>query len=456
MFFKLPAIEPGSESTSIGKYKTISGYIKDSQNGESLAGATIQIKETKTATSSNAYGFYSINVLPGKYTIEFSYVGFNVVSQTINVSDNLVLNIELTEAPQEIKEVIVRSETTIDKLRKPEMSVTKLETKTIKSIPALMGEVDVIKVIQMLPGVQSTSEGTSGFSVRGGGIDQNLVLLDDASIYNASHMMGFFSVFNNDVVKDIKLYKGDLPAQYGGRLSSVLDIKTKDGNNKTWNTTGGIGLISSRLTVEGPIQQDKTSILISGRRTYADIFFPFFKDKELRKSYMYFYDANIKLSSHINDKNHIFISGYTGNDHFGQKDFADMQFGNDELSIRWNHQYSGKLFSNITVFSTRYGYHMKADLGEMKYYWNSNITDYGIKIDYSLFPNPNNELKFGISTILHKINPIDAWAENDTTDSSFPDMSSNSLEHGIYLTNQQKIGDKLTIKYGLRYSVFQN
>ncbi len=448
--------DPESTGLAAGKLKTVSGYIKDGSNGEFLIGATVYIIEKNAATSSNQYGFYSLSLPAGKYILTISYVGYQTITQTIDLTDNITLNFEMQEETQEIGEVIVRGESAAEKIRKPEMSVSRLEAKTINKIPALMGEVDLIKAIQLLPGVQPTSEGTSGFSVRGGGIDQNLIILDEAPIYNASHLMGFFSVFNNDAIRDVKLFKGDIPAMYGGRLSSVLDIKMKEGNSKEWTATGGLGLISSRLTVEGPISKDRTSILISGRRTYADLFFPLFPDTDLQKSYMYFYDLNLKINHTLNEKNRLYLSGYMGRDLFGQKKLSDFGFGNQMATLRWNHQFSGILFSNVTFFYSNYNYSLTSEFGGSNYYWNSNISDLGLKADFILYFNPQNEIRFGFSSAYHTIDPVDAGIENDTTGLIFPSLINHSLEHGVYALNQQKIGDKLTIKYGLRFSVFQN
>ncbi|MCX7986031.1 MAG: TonB-dependent receptor [Bacteroidales bacterium] len=453
----IKAGEPPAESSNASlKLKTLSGYIRDAKNGETLAGATVYIRNNGTATSSNPYGFYTLSLTPGHYTVEFSYVGYKSYTLEIDLKENKQLDIELDEEVTEIEEVVVKGGSTAERIRKPEMSVSKLESKTIKKIPALMGETDLIKAIQLLPGVQPTSEGTSGFSVRGGGIDQNLVIFDDATIYNASHLMGFFSVFNNDIVREVKLYKGDLPANFGGRLSSVLDIKTKDGNMRQWTGNAGIGLISSRLMIEGPIIKDTTSILISGRRTYADIFFPFLPDTDIQKSYMYFYDLNLKITHQFNNRNRIFLSGYLGRDRFGQKNLSDFGFGNKAISLRWNSQLSGTLLSNVTTYFTEYSYALSTGIEDRKYFWQSQIKDLGINIDFNYYPNPQNELRFGITTTYHTIDPIRAWIEGDTASSSFPSLINHSLEHGIYVSHQLKINQDLTIKYGIRYSVFQN
>jgi outer membrane cobalamin receptor len=447
--------EPPANDDSVGK-STISGYVKDASNGEALIGSTILIKEEGKGTVTNIYGFYSISLTPGTYTLVFSYLGYISQEQTINLKSNTTINIELNLESKVLEEVVVKSEKLNSNVVKPEMSVSRLEMKRIQQIPALMGEVDVIKAIQMLPGVQSTAEGSSGFSVRGGGIDQNLIILDEATVYNASHLMGFFSVFNNDAIRDVRLYKGDIPANYGGRLSSVLDVQMKEGNNKKFVATGGIGLISSRLTLEGPIGNDKTSFLISGRRTYADLFFPIATDTNLKKSVMYFYDLNLKINHRINNNNRLYLSAYLGRDNFGQRGSSDAGFGNKTFSLRWNHLYTPQLFSNTTAIVSKYDYSLAMNQGSAKYFWKSSLLDYTLKFDFNYFITPENEMKFGVSSTYHNIDPCNAWMEGEGSTITIPYPKNYELEHAAYISNQQKIGDNLTLKYGLRYSIFQN
>jgi hypothetical protein len=445
----------GDGETNALKY-TISGYLKDANNGEMLIGATVYIENVKTGTSANAYGFYSLRLPAGQYTILYSYIGYQSQKKTFDLKSDISVNIELIPEQKTIGEVVIKAEKVDANVKKAEMSVAKLDMITIKKIPALMGEVDLIKVIQMLPGVVPTSEGTSGFSVRGGGNDQNLVILDEATVYNASHLMGFFSVFNNDAIRDVKLYKGDIPANYGGRLSSVLDVRMKEGNNKRISLTGGIGLISSRLTVEGPIGNEKTSFLISGRRSYADLFFKASKDTGLQNSKMYFYDLNLKLNHELNKNNRFYLSAYLGRDKFGQKGLSDFSFGNQTITLRWNHLFSNQLFSNLSAIRAKYDYALMSDGAGAKYVWNSGLLDYTLKLDFNYFANPNNEIKFGAATIYHDIKPYDAWMENEGSRITVPYSKNYELEYALYITNQQKIGGHLTLKYGLRYSIFQN
>ena len=444
----------GNENNATGY--TISGYVKDADNGEALIGATVIVKELKTGVNTNIYGFYSLTLPSGSYSVSYIYVGYTTVIKKIELKSNTTLTIDLKSSQVLLDEVTVTTERPDKNVKDAEMSVSKLEMKTIKQIPALMGEVDVIKTIQMLPGVVPTAEGTSGFSVRGGGNDQNLIILDEAPVYNASHLMGFFSVFNNDAVRDVTLYKGDIPANFGGRLSSVLDVHLKEGNNKKFTGTGGVGLISSRLTLEGPIANEKTSFLISGRRTYADvIFFPLLSDSNARKAILYFYDLNLKINHQFNENNRLFLSAYLGRDIFGQKDLSSAGFGNKTATLRWNHQYNSKLFSNLTAIVSNYDYSLKTKFGGSNYNWKSNLLDYSIKADFNYYLNSNNEIKFGIASTIHQLDPINAWIDGNTTQ-YFPRLKNSELENAIYLSNEQKIGERITLKYGVRYSMFQN
>jgi outer membrane cobalamin receptor len=435
---------------------TISGYVKDAENGEVLVGATVYIKELKTGTGTNQYGYYSFSLPKATYSLSYSYVGYVIINKKVTLNTNTNLNVELKTDEKQLAEVVVTAERPDQNIKQPEMSVNKLDIKTIRQMPALMGEVDVIKAIQMLPGVTPTSEGTSGFSVRGGGADQNLILLDVAPLYNASHLIGFLSVFNNDAISDVKLFKGDIPADYGGRLSSVLDVRMKEGNNKKYCVTGGIGLIDSRLTIEGPIVNDNTSFLISGRRTYADLFFPLLPDTSVKKAKLYFYDFNCKINHQIDDNNRIFVSAYLGRDDFGEKGVADFNYGNTTATIRWNHLFSPKLFMNLTALVSKYDYSLNFQASNLNFNWISSIQDYNVKLDFNYYVNPKNELRFGVTSTLHNLVPAKASESNPDTTLSVPYPNNNELEHAVYISNQQSINEKLTIKYGIRYSLFQN
>ena len=436
---------------------TVSGYISDSKNGEELIGVTIFVKESGQGVISNSYGYYSLSLLPGEYTIVYVYMGYNTLEKKINVSKNLVLSVELSEDVLELSEAVVVGEKSNINITRKEMSVNRLDINAIKHIPALMGEVDVIKSIQLLPGVQATSEGSSGYSVRGGARDHNLIILDEATVYNASHLMGFFSVFNNDAIRDVKLYKGDIPASHGGRLASVLDVRMKEGNNKYLSATGGIGTLASRLTLEGPILSEQTSFIISGRRTYLDLFFPASSDQDIKDSKLYFYDLNFKINHRFNNSNRIFISSYMGKDVFNNKN-GYFGFGNKTLTLRWNHLVSSKLFFNTSFIYSRYDYSLRTgDEVPNGFIWDSNMQDLSVKLDFNYFLNSNNYIRFGLQTTHHKIIPCDARGKGSSSlFDRFLIPANYSLEHGVYFQNEQNIGDKFGIKYGFRVSLFQN
>jgi len=444
------------DPVGIDRY-TISGTVTDATNGEELLGATIYVEELEAGNATNLYGFYSISLPEGKYTLIFSYVGFQTIQKTINLQSDLTLNIELEMNQEMLTEVVIKGEMKGENLRKPEMSTFKIDSRSIKKIPAFMGEVDIIKAIQLLPGVQATSEGGSGFSVRGGSPDQNLIILDEATIYNASHLMGFFSVFNNDAIKDVTLYKGDIPASYGGRLSSLLDVRMKEGNMKKFSGSGGIGSISSRLTLEGPVVKDKISFIVSGRRTYADLFLKLSNNENLRDNKLYFYDLNGKMNVKFNDNNRLFISAYSGKDTFGNNDFK-MGWGTQTLSMRWNHLFSKKLFSNFTAGYSRFKYSLGVPEGQPNsFVWYAKLNDYYFKADFAYYLTPNNTITFGASTVFHQFFPGTAKGLGEEPFfSEFEVPRSNALESGAYISNEQKIGARVSLKYGLRFSLFNN
>ncbi len=436
---------------------SLSGFVKDARSGEDLIGATIYIKELKTGTTTNIYGYYSLSLPQGEYKIIFSFVGYEPIEKRIALNSNIVLNIEMEPRQQTLKEVVITSNRPDDNILKPNMSTIRIESKTIQRIPALMGEVDIIKAIQLLPGVQSASEGSSGFSVRGGAPDQNLILLDDATIYNVSHLLGFFSVFNNDAVKDVTLYKGDIPPSTGGRLSSVLDVRMKEGNAKKFSAIGGVGNISSRLTLEGPVFNEKTSFMMSGRRTYADLFLPFAKDENVRDNTLYFYDLNAKINHRFNENDRLFLSSYVGRDIF-KNDFAAMGFGNRTLSLRWVHLFSQKLFSNFTLVNSDYDYEIGTPAGSVNsFLWKSNMQDLGLKSDFTYYIVPGFSMKFGASSSILTFYP--GSAKGIGSESLFNEYTIPrrfALQHGIYAGAEHRFSDWLSLKYGLRYSVFQN
>ncbi|MFY7670253.1 TonB-dependent receptor [Tenacibaculum sp. MEBiC06402] len=436
-------------SFSQDKY-TISGTLKDNANGETLFGATVFLKGTSLGTTTNEYGFYSLTAPEGNYTLVVSYVGYASIEKEIQLSENIKFNASLNEDTNVLEEVVISSEESkkVD-LRSPQMSVTKISSQTIKQIPVVLGEVDVIKSIQLLPGVTNAGEGASGFNVRGGAEDQNLILLDEAIIYNASHLFGFFSVFNNDAIKDVKLYKGGIPARFGGRVSSVLDVRQKDGNNKEFKLTGGIGLISSRLTAEAPLFGDKGSFLVAGRASYANIFLAL-ANNENRVG---FYDLNLKTNYQINDKNRLYLSAYFGNDDVSFTNSFFNSYGNLSGNLRWNHIFSDKLFSNLSAIYSRYNYDLQLEFVGLD--WLSRIDNYNLKYDVDYYLNDKLKFDFGVSGIYYKFNPgeIRKLTPESSINEDFLDKKF-AVETGIYASLEHKISDKLTTMYGIRYSYF--
>lgn len=453
----LASLAVGESDPSVKRY-TVSGHVKDAETGEDLFGASVLVVEIGTGSVTNEYGFYSVSLLKGQYSLRFSYTGYKSQVYKVTVEKDILLDIQLTPLSETLKEIEIKADRTDANVKAPEMSIVKMDVKTINKIPALMGEVDIIKAIQLLPGIQSVSEGSSGFSVRGGSPDQNLILLDEATVYNPSHFLGFFSVFNNDAIKDVKLYKGDLPAQYGGRLASVLDVRMKDGNQKKFSGTGGIGLISSRLTLEGPVIEDRTSFIVSGRRTYADLFLPLSKNEGVQDNRLYFYDVNAKINHTFNENNRIYLSGYFGRDIF-KNPFANMKLGNSTATARWNHLFSQRLFSNFTTIYSRYEYGLGAANEDEpnSFLWTSKLQDFQVKGDFTFYPSTNHTLRFGFSSTLHIFDP--GKAKGTGEESLFTEYAldrTHALESGVYISNDQDIGSRLTLKYGLRFSLFQN
>jgi len=436
---------------------TVSGHVRDAETGEELIGANVYIKDIGTGTVTNQYGYYSLSLKEGNYTVVFSYIGYLAIEKQISFEADIFMDIELQPDTKQLEEVVITAEKSNKNVSNLETGTIKLPIQSIRKIPALMGEVDVIKAIQLLPGVQATSEGSSGFSVRGGSMDQNLVLLDEATVYNASHFIGFFSVFNNDAIKDVKLFKGDIPASSGGRLASLLDVRMKDGNMKKFSATGGIGMISSRLTLEGPIQKDKTSYLIAGRRFYADLFLPLSSNEDIRNNKVHFYDLNMKVNHIFNDKNRFFLSAYTGRDVF-TNDFAGMNYGNKTITSRWNHLFSQKVFSNFSFIYSVYDYELYTpDNQPNGFKWDSHLNDLSFKADFNVYANPLTTYKFGLISTYHKLSPGNARGTgSETIFTEFKIPENFALEHGAYFMAEEKVGYRLSLKYGLRLSVFQN
>jgi hypothetical protein len=431
---------------------TISGTVKDGDTGEDMIGADILVEgQPGVGTTSNDYGFYSLTLPSGKYRILYSYFGFETKTFEVDLTKSVKNDVEIKYKVEELGEVEITTIKEDDNVTSTEVGVETIDIKQIETIPVLFGEKDVIKTMQLLPGVKSAGEGNAGFYVRGGGADQNLILLDGAPVYNASHLLGFFSVFNSDALKNVKLYKGSIPAEYGGRLSSVMDIKMKEGNQKKFQADGGIGLISSRLTLQGPIKKDKGSFIVSGRRTYADMFLKLSKDSSLNQSVLYFYDLNAKANYKLGDKDRIFVSGYFGRDNFGFSNVFSFDWGNATGTLRWNHIYGDKLFGNTSLIFSNYNYKIGFGEGEDRTSLGSVIQDWNVKKDFDYFANENNKVSFGANVIYHTIKP----GEIESTEFTAADIQTNySLESALYLSNEQKIGTKLKLNYGLRYSNF--
>ncbi len=428
---------------------TLNGVISDSESSETLIGVNILIPQLKTGATTNEYGFYSITLPEGTYRVVISYLGYSEVSETITLSENITKNFTLTESVESLNEVIITEDVEKLNIRKPQMSLNAMSAGTIKEIPVVFGEADVIKAITLLPGVTTAGEGASGFNVRGGAADQNLILLDEATIYNSSHLFGFFSVFNPDAIKDLKLYKGGIPARYGGRVSSVLDIYQKEGNKNKFHMNGGIGLISSRLLAEGPINKGKGSFLLGGRATYAHLFLPLF-DLDNKA---YFYDLNTKISYRLNDNNNIYLSGYFGRDVLSFSDSFENTYGNTVLNFRWNHLFSDKIFSNLSLIYSDYYYGL--DLNFIGFNWDSGIRNFNVKYDFKHYLNNNITLQYGLNSIYHKFNPGEIKPSSEESGIN-PDklIDKYAFENALYLDVEQKLSEKIQLSYGLRYSTF--
>jgi hypothetical protein len=434
---------------------SINGTVRDKSTGETLIGASVFLLEQRAAgATTNAYGFYSITAPPGNYTLIVSYTGYDPDTIKVSLSGNTSVPINLATIGSTLEEVVVSSRRKDDNVRMPLMGVQKLSVSEIRNVPVIFGEKDVLKTIQMLPGVKSAGEGNSGFYVRGGGADQNLILLDEAPVYNASHLLGFFSVFNSDAIKDLTLYKGGMPAEYGGRLSSVVDIKMNDGNNKAYHVSGGLGLISSRLNVEGPIVKEKGSFSISARRTYADLFLKLSSDSSINSSSLYFYDINAKANYKINEHNRIYLSGYFGKDNLGFNNTFGIDYGNTTATARWNHIFNRRLFSNTSFIYSKYNYNIKVKSGSNDVTFASNIKDYSLKEDLQYFINTGNKINFGLNVIHHTVSPGIASASESSSFNSLDLQKKYSLESAAYVSHDFSPTDKLKINYGLRFSVF--
>ena len=440
---------------------SVSGTIKDSRNGETLTGATVFIKETGKAVNTNNYGFYSIAAPKGRYTLVFSYVSYRSVEQTVEFDKDKVINLSLTADENDLEEVEVTARAAEQNVKSSQMSVVQLDMAEIKKVPAFMGEVDILKTIQLLPGIKNAGDGNTGFYVRGGGPDQNLILLDEANIYNASHLLGFFSVFNGDAIKGVNLYKGNMPAQYGGRLSSVLDISMKDGNNQNYEVSGGIGVIASRLTIQGPIVKNKSSFIISARRTYVDVVAkPWIEKSDFKGTSYFFYDLNAKLNYTINDKNRLFLSGYFGRDKFVYNDAENnfgttIPWGNSSACFRWNHIYNSRLFANLSAVYTGYNFSFSANQEDFTAIIKSGITDYSLKYDLSYFPNSRHSIKTGVNYTFHVFVPTNVSAKQGSTEFGLgKEIKLYSHDAAVYISDDWDLTQKLKLNMGLRFGNF--
>ncbi|WP_296685368.1 TonB-dependent receptor [Flavobacterium sp.] len=430
---------------------TLSGTISDSNSNETLIGVNLFIPELKTGVTTNEYGFYSITIPKGNYNIRISYMGYQTLEESIQLNQNTKTNFKLLTNENTLKEVIITDTKTKTDIRKPEMSVNKLSISAIKRMPVVLGEVDVLKSILLLPGVTNAGEGASGFNVRGGGADQNLILLDEATIFNSSHVFGFFSVFNPDAIKDLKLYKGGIPARFGGRASSVLDIYQKDGSSKEFHANGGIGLISSRLLIEGPLVKDRGSFLIGGRSSYAHLFMKLSKDQ--KNNAAYFYDLNTKMSYKLNPNNNLYLSGYFGRDVFSLANSFTNIYGNSTLNLRWNHLFSDKLFSNLSLIYSDYYYGL--DLDFVGFQWDSGIKNYNIKYDFKNYISDRFKLNYGLNAIYYDFNPGIIKPSSTTSGINYSQLDKKyAFEPALYINADQELSTKFSVSYGLRYSLF--
>ena len=428
---------------------TISGSVYDNSSNETLIGASIYFPDLKLGTSTNEYGFYSITIPQGTHAIDLSYLGYETINKSVSLINKLSIDFYLSEGSQSLEEVIIESNIEKVNIKTAQMSINKLTSKTIKQIPVVLGEADIIKSIILLPGVTSAGEGASGFNVRGGAADQNLILLDEAIVFNSSHVFGFFSVFNPDVIKDVKLFKGGIPSKYGGRLSSVLDIYQKEGNNKEFKLTGGVGLISSRILAEGPLKKGKSSFLIGGRSSYAHLFLPLIDNN----NEAYFYDLNTKVNYRLNKNNNIFFSAYFGKDVFGINDSFINKYGNAVTNLRWNHLFSDKLFSNLSLIYSDYFYGLILDF--VGFEWNSGITNINFKYDFNHYLKDDFRLSYGVNNIYTKFNAGEIVPNRDDSGIiPFKLTEKYANEFAIYLEADHSFSDNFILKYGFRFSNF--
>lgn len=449
--FLLLSIIIWTNSQAQEKY-TLSGIIKSRAKGETVIGATIH--EGNNGTVSNEYGFYSLSLPKGNHHIEVSGVGIQTKAVDVSLEKNVSLDILVDDVTTNLEEVTIKGTSAGRSVAGTQMGVERLSTAEIKNIPVLMGEKDLLKTVQLLPGIKSAGDGNSGFFVRGGAADQNLILLDEAPVYNASHLLGFFSTFNSDAIKDMTVYKGGMPAQYGGRLSSVLDIKMNDGNNQDYNVSGGIGLISAKLNVEGPIVKDKSSFLITARRTYADVFLKLSPDSTINKNKLYFYDFNAKLNYTLGKKDRLFLSGYFGQDKLGVGQTFGINWGNATGTARWNHIFSSKVFSNTSLIFSNYDYKISINSGSNDFDIFSQVRDWNLKEELQWYLNNRNSIRFGFNTIFHTIRPGEVTSSTNSAINSSALQHRYTWENAVFATNTWKATEKINFTYGIRLTAF--
>jgi hypothetical protein len=436
------------------KKHSVSGTITDRKTGETLIGATVLlIEDPGSGVLSNGYGFYSLTARENNYTLVASFSGYADDTIKISLTKDVVRSIELTPIGTELQEVII-TPTRNDNITRTLPGMQKISIDEIKNVPVLFGEKDILKTIQLLPGIKSGGDGSTGFFVRGGAADQNLILLDEATVYNASHLLGFFSTFNSDAIKDVTIYKGDMPAQYGGRLSSLLGIKMNDGNNKNYQVSGGIGLIASRLNVEGPIVKDKGSFMVSARRTYADMFLKLSKDSDINKSILYFYDINAKANYQFNEKNKLFLSGYFGQDDLGFSNQFGIKWGNTTTTLRWNHIFNSKLFSNTSLIYSNYNYSISINQTTNDLSVISIIKDLALKEDLQYYAGSKNKINYGFNLTRHTFTPGRFHTSETSSYNSILLQDKYALDAALYVSDEWKATNKLSFNTGLRLSSF--
>ncbi len=439
---------------SAQKKYTINGTISDISNGETLIGATATIKELPgIGTVTNAYGFYSLSIPAGQYNIMISYIGYESKIIKISLNEDKRIDVKLLSDTKKLNEVVVSAKKKNDNITSDKMGVEKISPRDIKAVPVLFGEQDIIKTLTLTPGIKTSGEGSGGMFVRGGNNSQNLILLDEAIVYNSNHMMGFFSTFNSDAIKDITLYKGTAPSQYGGRLSSVLEVQMNDGNNQDYHIGGGIGLISSKLNLQGPITKNKGSFLISGRRTYADLFLKLSSDNDINNNNLYFYDLNIKANYKLNDNNRIFLSGYFGRDVMKAQDLFGLDWGNKTGTLRWNHIWNSKLFSNTSLIYSKYDYDVRINVDDFDISYLSIIENMEIKHDFQWFLNNNYNLNFGIFGRRNNITPGQLKVYSGAMN-TIDIQKRHNYEYGAFISNEWKPSDQFTVTAGLRINCF--